>query len=145
MLKDGRKTDDTGHSSKQFIRCGLQEPLICHRSRFMIFGERDLRSCTRMGFLPMWLRRRSITRLAECAESTIGPNTLSSDGELAWLLAQKPWIVPIPGTTKLNRLDENIGAVELTANDPRDIDSAASKIKVEGARYPEKLEKMTGL
>jgi aryl-alcohol dehydrogenase-like predicted oxidoreductase len=63
------------------------------------------------------------------------------------LLAQKPWIVPIPGTTKLNRLDENIGAVavELTADDLRDIDSAASKIKVEGARYPEKLEKMTGL
>jgi len=66
---------------------------------------------------------------------------------LAWLLAQKPWIVPIPGTTKLNRLEENIGAaaVELTANDLRDIDSAASKIKVEGARYPERLERMTGL
>ncbi|PYU19777.1 MAG: aldo/keto reductase [Acidobacteria bacterium] len=66
---------------------------------------------------------------------------------LAWLLAQKPWIVPIPGTTKLNRLEENIGAaaVELTADDLRDIDSAASKIKVEGARYPERLERMTGL
>ena len=66
---------------------------------------------------------------------------------LAWLLAQKPWIVPIPGTTKLNRLEENIGAVavELTAGDLRDIDAAASKIKVEGARYPEKLERMTGL
>ena len=66
---------------------------------------------------------------------------------LAWLLAQKPWIVPIPGTTKLNRLEENIGAaaVDLTADDLRDIDSAASKIKVEGARYPEKLERMTGL
>ena len=66
---------------------------------------------------------------------------------LAWLLAQKPWIAPIPGTTKLNRLDENIGAVavELTPADLRDIDSAASKIKVEGARYPEKLERMTGL
>src|SRR5712692_1012717 len=66
---------------------------------------------------------------------------------LAWLLAQKPWIVPIPGTTKLNRLKENIGAaaVELTADDVRDIDSAASKIKVEGARYPERLERMTGL
>jgi aryl-alcohol dehydrogenase-like predicted oxidoreductase len=66
---------------------------------------------------------------------------------LAWLLAQKPWIVPIPGTTKLNRLEENIGAVavELTAEDLRDIDSAASQIKVEGARYPERLEKMTGL
>ena len=66
---------------------------------------------------------------------------------LAWLLAQKPWIVPIPGTTKLNRLEENIGAVavELTADDLRDIDAAASKITVEGARYPERLEKMTGL
>jgi len=66
---------------------------------------------------------------------------------LAWLLAQKPWIVPIPGTTKLNRLEENIGAaaVELTVGDLAEIDSAASKIKVEGARYPEKLEKMTGL
>jgi len=66
---------------------------------------------------------------------------------LAWLLAQKPWIVPIPGTTKLNRLEENIGAlaVELTADDLRSIDTAASNIKVEGARYPERLEKMTGL
>lgn len=66
---------------------------------------------------------------------------------LAWLLAQKPWIVPIPGTTKLHRLDENIGAtaVELTAEDLREIDSAAAKITVHGARYPEKLEKMTGL
>jgi aryl-alcohol dehydrogenase-like predicted oxidoreductase len=66
---------------------------------------------------------------------------------LAWLLAQKPWMVPIPGTTKLNRLEENIGAaaVELTSEDLREIDSAASQIKVEGARYPEKLERMTGL
>ncbi len=65
---------------------------------------------------------------------------------LAWLLARKPWIVPIPGTTKLHRLDENIGAVslELTADDLRTIDSAASKITVHGARYPETLEKMTG-
>jgi aryl-alcohol dehydrogenase-like predicted oxidoreductase len=65
---------------------------------------------------------------------------------LAWLLAQKPWIVPIPGTTKLHRLDENIGAaaVELTPDDLRDIESAASKITVQGARYPENLEKLTG-
>jgi aryl-alcohol dehydrogenase-like predicted oxidoreductase len=65
---------------------------------------------------------------------------------LAWLLAQKPWIVPIPGTTKLHRLDENIGAVavELTPDDLRDIEGAASKITVHGARYPEKLEQMTG-
>jgi len=65
---------------------------------------------------------------------------------LAWLLAQKPWMVPIPGTTKLHRLDENIGAVavELTPDDLRNIENAASKITVEGARYPEKLEQMTG-
>jgi aryl-alcohol dehydrogenase-like predicted oxidoreductase len=65
---------------------------------------------------------------------------------LAWLLAQKPWIVPIPGTTKLHRLDENIGAaaVELTADDLREIETAASNITVQGARYPEQLEQMTG-
>ncbi|NMF57952.1 aldo/keto reductase [Pseudanabaena yagii] len=65
---------------------------------------------------------------------------------IAWLLAQKPWIVPIPGTTKLHRLDENIGAIsiELTPDDLRDIDATASKITVQGARYPEKLEQMTG-
>jgi aryl-alcohol dehydrogenase-like predicted oxidoreductase len=66
---------------------------------------------------------------------------------LAWLLAQKPWIVPIPGTRRLERLDENIGAVavDLTADDLDEIESAASKIKVEGARYPEHLERMTGI
>ncbi|MCU1293258.1 MAG: aldo/keto reductase [Bryobacterales bacterium] len=65
---------------------------------------------------------------------------------LAWLLAQKSWIVPIPGTTKLARLEENIGAsaIELTPDDIREIDSAASKITVQGARYPEHVEKMTG-
>ena len=65
---------------------------------------------------------------------------------LAWLLAQKPWIVPIPGTTKLARLEENIGAaeIELTPTDLREIDVAASKITVQGARYPENLERLTG-
>ena len=65
---------------------------------------------------------------------------------LAWLLAQKPWIVPIPGTTKLHRLEENIGAVnvELTANDLRELDAAASQIAVQGARYPEQLQRMVG-
>jgi aryl-alcohol dehydrogenase-like predicted oxidoreductase len=65
---------------------------------------------------------------------------------LAWVLAQKPWIVPIPGTTKLERLKENIGAAEiqLTPDDLREIDRAASKITVQGARYPESLEQMTG-
>ena len=65
---------------------------------------------------------------------------------LAWLLAQKPWIVPIPGTTKLKRLEENVGAVEieLTRDDLREIESAASQIEVQGARYPEHLEQLTG-
>jgi aryl-alcohol dehydrogenase-like predicted oxidoreductase len=65
---------------------------------------------------------------------------------LAWLLAQKPWIVPIPGTTKLQRLEENIGAVnvELTPDDLREVDSAASKITIQGARYPEHLARMVG-
>lgn len=65
---------------------------------------------------------------------------------LAWLLAQKPWIVPIPGTTRLQRLEENIGAaaVELAADDLREIDRLASGIMVQGARYPEQLERMTG-
>jgi len=63
---------------------------------------------------------------------------------LGWLLAQKPWIVPIPGTTKLHRLEENIGAaaIELTPDDLRQIGSATSKIPVEGARYPENLQKL---
>jgi len=66
---------------------------------------------------------------------------------LAWLLAQKPWIVPIPGTTKLNRLEENIGAaaVELTPSDLRDIEGAASKITIQGARYPEHIERMSNI
>ena len=65
---------------------------------------------------------------------------------LAWLLAQKPWIVPIPGTTKLHRLEENLGAVdlELTPDDLREIESAAAEITVQGARYPEHLQKLVG-
>jgi aryl-alcohol dehydrogenase-like predicted oxidoreductase len=65
---------------------------------------------------------------------------------LTWLLAQKPWIVPIPGTTKLKRLEENIGAtkIELSEDDLREIETAASEIEVQGARYPEHLEQMTG-
>jgi aryl-alcohol dehydrogenase-like predicted oxidoreductase len=79
-------------------------------------------------------------RIAEQKQTT--PAQLS----LAWLLAQKPWIVPIPGTTKLHRLEENIGAVsvELTADDLREIEVAASRITVQGARYPEQAERMTG-
>jgi aryl-alcohol dehydrogenase-like predicted oxidoreductase len=74
-------------------------------------------------------------------------NATPAQVALAWLLAQKPWIVPIPGTTKLHRLEENIGAaaVELTAGDLSEIEDAAAKIIIEGARYPESAEKLTGL
>ncbi len=81
--------------------------------------------------------------------ATIGKRRQATPAQiaLAWLLAQKPWIVPIPGTTKLNRLEENIGAVavDLTADDLREIENAASRITVAGARYPEELERRTGL
>ena len=72
-------------------------------------------------------------------------NATAAQIALAWLLSQKPWIVPIPGTTKLQRLEENLGAaaVELTSDDLREIDFAASKIPVQGARYPEQLEQLT--
>jgi len=82
-----------------------------------------------------WLTRLADRKLATPAQIA-----------LAWLLAQKPWIVPIPGTTKLGRLEENLGAasIELTADDLHDIDSAASQITVQGARYPEHLDRMTG-
>lgn len=81
-----------------------------------------------------------LTKVAERKKAT--PAQIA----LAWLLAQRPWIIPIPGTTKLHRLVENIGAVslELTLDELRGIDDASSKIKLEGARYPEKLEQLTG-
>jgi aryl-alcohol dehydrogenase-like predicted oxidoreductase len=108
------------------------------------FDSTDFRS-TLPRFTPEALRANQalidlLARIGERKKAT--PAQIA----LAWLLAQKPWIVPIPGTTKLNRLDENIGAlsVELTPDDLRDIESAASKITVQGARYPERLEQMTG-
>ena len=81
-----------------------------------------------------------LSRFAEQKKATLAQIAL------AWLLAQKPWIVPIPGTTKLARLEENIGAAagELTPEDLRQIGSAVSEITVHGARYPENLQKMTG-
>ncbi len=109
------------------------------------FDSTDFRS-TLPRFTPEALKaNQALVELLGCMAAQ--KNATTAQIALAWLLAQKPWIVPIPGTTKLNRLEENIGAaaVELTAGDLRDIDSAASKIKVEGARYPEKLERMTGL
>ena len=109
------------------------------------FGSSDFRS-TLPRFTPEALKSNQalIELLGSIAERK---KATPAQIALAWLLAQKPWIVPIPGTTKLPRLEENIGAaaVELTPDDLRDIDSSASKIKVEGARYPERLEKMTGL
>lgn len=108
------------------------------------FDSTDLRS-TLPRFTPEALNANQalIALLAGIAERK---KATPAQIALAWLLAQKPWIVPIPGTTKLPRLDENIGAlsVELTPGDLRDIDEAASKITVQGARYPEKLEQMTG-
>jgi aryl-alcohol dehydrogenase-like predicted oxidoreductase len=109
------------------------------------FGSGDFRS-TLPRFTPDALKTNQslIDLLGEIAQRK---NATPAQIALAWLLAQKPWIVPIPGTTKLSRLEENIGAVsvELTPEDLKDIDSAASQIKVEGNRYPEKLERMTGL
>jgi aryl-alcohol dehydrogenase-like predicted oxidoreductase len=107
------------------------------------FDSSDFRS-TLPRFTPEALKANQalIDLLASIGERK---KATSAQIALAWLLAQKPWIVPIPGTTKLHRLDENIGAlsVELTADDLRDIENAASKITVQGARYPEKLEQMT--
>jgi aryl-alcohol dehydrogenase-like predicted oxidoreductase len=108
------------------------------------FDSSDFRS-TLPRFTPEALKANQalIQLLGSIAERK---NATPAQIALAWLLAQKPWIVPIPGTTKLSRLNENIGAmaVELTSDDLREIDNASSNIKVEGARYPERLERMTG-
>ena len=108
------------------------------------FDSTDFRS-TLPRFTPEALKANQalvelLGRIAERKEAT------PAQVALAWLLARKPWIVPIPGTTKLHRLEENLGAdaVELSADDLRDIEEAAAEITVQGARYPEKLEQMTG-
>jgi aryl-alcohol dehydrogenase-like predicted oxidoreductase len=108
------------------------------------FDSSDFRS-TLPRFTPEALKANQalidlLARIAERKKAT--PAQIA----LAWLLAQKPWIVPIPGTTKLHRLEENIGAVsvELTPDDLREIEEASARITVVGARYPEKLEQMTG-
>lgn len=109
------------------------------------FGDGDFRS-NNPRFTPQ--ARKANQALIALLES-IAQQKASTPAQiaLAWLLAQKPWIVPIPGTRKLERLEENIGAasVELTASDLDAIERAAAKIVVQGARYPEHLEKMTGL
>jgi aryl-alcohol dehydrogenase-like predicted oxidoreductase len=109
------------------------------------FGSSDFRSKLPR-FTPEALKANQavVDLLGTIAEQK---KATSAQIALAWLLAQKPWIVPIPGTTKLSRLDENDGslAIKLTADDLREIDAAASKITVEGDRYPENLQRMTGL
>jgi aryl-alcohol dehydrogenase-like predicted oxidoreductase len=108
------------------------------------FDSSDFRS-TLPRFTPEALKANQalITLLASIGERK---KATPAQIALAWLLAQKPWMAPIPGTTKLHRLDENIGAlsIELTPGDLRDIENAAAKITVQGARYPERLEQMTG-
>ena len=108
------------------------------------FDSTDFRSSLPR-FTPQALRANQalVDLLGEIAvEKNASPARIA----LAWLLAQKPWIVPIPGTTRLDRLDENIGAVavELTTDDLREIEQSAARITVQGERYPEKLEQMTG-
>jgi aryl-alcohol dehydrogenase-like predicted oxidoreductase len=109
------------------------------------FESNDFRS-TLPRFAPeaMKANQAVVDLLARIAKQK---NATPAQIALAWVLAQKPWMAPIPGTTKLARLEENLGAVDvqLSAEDLREIDEAASKIKVEGDRYPERLEKMTGL
>ena len=109
------------------------------------FASTDFRS-TLPRFTPEALKANQamIDLLSGIAERK---NATPAQIAIAWLLAQKPWIVPIPGTTKLSRLEENIGSVsiELTSDDLRELNSAATRIEVQGARYPERLEKMTGL
>ncbi|HPF38822.1 MAG TPA: aldo/keto reductase [Phycisphaerae bacterium] len=108
------------------------------------FGEGDFRSGLPR-FTPEARRaNRALVELLERVGS--GREATAAQIAIAWLLAKKPWIVPIPGTTKLHRLEENIGAtsIELSPEDVREIDRAASAIHVQGDRYPEKLERMTG-
>jgi aryl-alcohol dehydrogenase-like predicted oxidoreductase len=108
------------------------------------FDATDFRS-TLPRFTPEALKANQAL-VALLGRIAVEKNATPAQIALAWLLARKPWIVPIPGTTKLERLDENLGAlaVELTAGDLREIDAAASEIRVEGNRYPDKLEQLTG-
>jgi aryl-alcohol dehydrogenase-like predicted oxidoreductase len=91
-------------------------------------------------------RKANLALVEWLTKFAVRKNATPAQIALAWLLAQKPWIVPIPGTTKLHRLEENIGAteIELTADDLREIDRAAAQIAVQGARYPEHLQRMVG-
>jgi aryl-alcohol dehydrogenase-like predicted oxidoreductase len=108
------------------------------------FDSSDLRN-TLPRFTPE-ARKANLALVDLLGEIAKRKNATRAQIALAWLLAQKPWIVPIPGTTKLKRLEENVGAaeIELTRDDLREIESAASQIEVQGARYPEHLEQLTG-
>jgi aryl-alcohol dehydrogenase-like predicted oxidoreductase len=109
------------------------------------FADSDLRSrIPRFSPENLAANQALVDLLARIAEQKqVTPGQLA----LAWVLAQKPWIVPIPGTTKLERFEENIGAVDvdLTPDDLREIEATAEKVKIQGARYPEELDRMTGL
>ena len=101
----------------------------------------------RSGQCRLWLKRLKRAFINYVSRLGCRETCRAAQIALAWLLAQKPWIVPIPGTTKLHRLEENLGAaaLELSADDLLQIESAAAQIEVQGARYPEHIEKMTGL
>ena len=108
------------------------------------FGEGDIRN-----ILPRYTEDARIANKALLdllGQFAAKRNATPAQIALAWVLAQKPWIVPIPGTTKLHRLEENLGSVniEFTADELSEIDKASSEIKVEGARYPEQLQKLVG-
>ena len=134
----------TRHRPRPLQPAGQGLPHRARSTRTPKFDSSDFRS-TLPRFTPEALKANQalVDLLGSIAERK---KATPAQIALAWLLAQKPWIVPIPGTTKLHRLDENLGAaaVELTPDDLREIESAASKITVQGARYPEKLEQMTG-
>jgi aryl-alcohol dehydrogenase-like predicted oxidoreductase len=108
------------------------------------FGTRDIRSIIPR-FTPE-ARKANQALVDLLGEITARKQATRAQIAIAWVLAQRPWIVPIPGTTKLHRLEENLGAanVELTSQDLRDIDGALAKVTVQGARYPEHLQRMTG-
>jgi aryl-alcohol dehydrogenase-like predicted oxidoreductase len=109
------------------------------------FGSDDLRS--RIPRFEADARKTNQALVNLLARIAMQKNSTPAQIALAWLLAQKPWIAPIPGTTKLARVEENVGAasIELTPEDLREIDSSAAKIPVQGARYPENLERMTNI
>ena len=125
--------------SRDRARSGFERPA---NLRFPILGIGMIGGVTQVGF-PRRANRAVVDLLASIAAAK---RATAAQVALAWLLAQKPWIVPIPGTTKLHRLDENLGGAELrlTADDIRDISAAFAGIEVAGARYPPEFQKLVG-